>query len=105
MEHFHARMLAVSLAGHDKGKRCVVLAEETNGCYVVDGRLRLLGNPKWKNQKHLQLIKHLPEDLLTEMAQIENDGDVRRILAAYAGEMKNPAANEQDNNPAAQEQM
>lgn len=105
MEQFHARMLAVSLAGHDKGKRYVVLAEETNGCYVADGRLRLLEKPKWKNQKHLQLIKHLPEDLLASMAQIENNGDVRRILAEYAGEMKSPAEGDQDSKSAGQEEM
>ena len=83
MEQHHSEMMALSLAGHDKGKQYVVLRQEGDFLFLVDGDTRLLEKPKRKKMKHVQLIRKLPEDILEQMAQIAADADVRRILKQY----------------------
>ena len=51
MELYHSEMMAVSRAGHDKGKIYVVLECGENTCSLADGETKLLGRPKRKNQK------------------------------------------------------
>lgn len=47
--------VARSTAGHDKGSIYLIIKEETDFCYVADGRLKTLQNPKKKNRRHLQV--------------------------------------------------
>ena len=83
MEQYHAEMLAVSRAGHDKGTYYVVLGQEGGVLFLTDGKNRLLEQPKRKNQKHVQLIKHLPGEMMAELSHIGSDADVRRALKLY----------------------
>lgn len=55
--------MAWSLAGHDKGKLYVIIAEDEKYAYLSDGRQRPLENPKKKSWKHIQLIKRVPTEL------------------------------------------
>jgi len=48
--------LAVSLAGKDAGKICLILREEENHLFIADGRGRRVETPKKKNRKHVRLI-------------------------------------------------
>ena len=48
MEQYHAEMLAVSLAGHDKGKCYVVLGQENGFFLLSDGKYKPLERPKKK---------------------------------------------------------
>ena len=41
-------MLAVSLAGHDKGRIYLIIGEEGDFCYLADGKTRGAENPKKK---------------------------------------------------------
>ncbi|MCD7841253.1 MAG: KOW domain-containing RNA-binding protein [Lachnospiraceae bacterium] len=75
--------LAVSKAGHDKGSLNVVLEETPEYVLLADGRLRTLEHPKKKNPKHVQMITHLPEELLPQMRGITLDAHVRKILKNY----------------------
>ena len=59
MEQYHAEMLAVSRAGHDKGTYYVVLGQEDGVLFLTDGKNRLLEQPKRKNQKHVQLSSQM----------------------------------------------
>lgn len=83
MKEWKSTMLARSLAGHDKDTVYVVLAEEDGFFYLVDGKRRLLENPKKKKCKHVQPIKHLSEELLEQMADISLDAHVRKIVKTY----------------------
>ncbi|MCC8138529.1 MAG: KOW domain-containing RNA-binding protein [Clostridiales bacterium] len=83
MKVWTARKLAVSKAGHDKGSLNVVLEETPEYVLLADGRLRTLDHPKKKNPKHVQMITHLPEELLSQMCDITLDAHVRRILKQY----------------------
>ena len=52
-------MLAVSMAGHDRGKVYVVWSETEDTVLLTDGDLRPLAKPKKKNKKHIQIIKKI----------------------------------------------
>ena len=45
-----------SLAGHDKGVIYIILKEDEEYVYLVDGKYKTLESPKKKNKKHIQRI-------------------------------------------------
>ena len=75
-------MLAKSKAGHDKGKVYVIYDVDDTYVYLVDGRIRLLENPKQKKRKHVQVI--------CENYDVTNIDDVgiKRILKLFDKEMR-----------------
>ena len=83
MREYTATMLAVSRAGHDKDTVYVVLAADDTYFWLADGKRRLLENPKKKKQMHVQVIKHLPEELLAQMQSITLDAHIRKIIKFY----------------------
>lgn len=83
MKVWKSEMLAVSRAGHDKDQIYVVLESDDTYLWLVDGKRRLLENPKKKKQMHVQVIRHLPEELLAQMQNITLDAHVKKILKAY----------------------
>jgi len=102
MKTWTSGMLAVSLAGHDKGTLYVVLTEKSgssseeegvsswkerdSGAYVLlaDGKRRTLDHPKRKKAKHIQVITHIPEQISPLMREITLDAHVRKILKEYS---------------------
>lgn len=63
-------LLAYSLAGHDKGKVYIIIKEEKDFFWLVDGDVRPLENPKKKNKKHVQIIKkYISEELVSNAVQ------------------------------------
>ncbi len=87
MKIWKSEMLAVSRAGHDRDTLYLVLGEEGDYLWLTDGRRRLLENPKKKKKIHVQIIKHLPEQLLAQMQEITLDAHVKKILKAYNSEI------------------
>ena len=83
MRTWSSELLAVSMAGHDKGKTYLALPGEENYYLLCDGKTRSLEKPKKKKEKHVQVIRHLPEELLGQMRTICSDADIRRILKEY----------------------
>lgn len=83
MQEWKSELLAVSRAGHDKGTLYVVLEKDETYFWLADGKRRLLEKPKKKKQKHVQVIRHLPEELLEKMQCISLDAHVRKILKEY----------------------
>ena len=75
-------MLAKSKAGHDKGKVYVIYDVDETYVYLVDGRIRVLENPKRKKRKHVQVI--------CENYDVTNIDDVgiKRILNLFDKEMR-----------------
>ena len=78
-------MLAMSKAGHDKKQIYLVLKEEDEYCYLVNGTTKLVDKPKKKKKIHLQLIKNIPSDVLEEIKDIKtlDDVSIKRILKVY----------------------
>lgn len=92
MKEYHeyrAEMLAVSLAGHDKGKQYVVLGQEEDQLLLVNGTTKTLEKPKRKKQKHVQIIRHIPEELADTMSSVRDDEDIRKILRIYSSLKRN----------------
>ncbi len=83
MKEWTSTLLAVSLAGRDKGSLYVVLDSDETWVWLTDGKRRRLENPKRKKWKHVQVIRHLPEELLAQMRSFTLDAHVRKILAEY----------------------
>lgn len=83
MKIWKSEMLAVSRAGHDRDTLYLVLGEEGDYLWLTDGRRRLLENPKKKKKIHVQIIRHLPEELLVQMKEITLDAHVKKILKTY----------------------
>ena len=59
-------MFAISKAGHDKGQMYVILKEEGEYLYLVDGKTRGVDNPKKKKKKHVQRVKTGADEKLAE---------------------------------------
>jgi len=79
-------MLAVSMAGHDKGKVYVVWKEEEDTVLLTDGELRPLAKPKKKNKKHIQMIKNIREDWQSSLDQRITDEQIKYMLKCYRKE-------------------
>ncbi len=79
--------LAVSRAGHDKGKLYLVLTYSPEAVLLVDGISRTLDKPKKKKPMHVQIICHLDEDLKQKMQEVRTDEQVREVLQAYRGRL------------------
>lgn len=89
MKEYRAELLAKSLAGHDKDQIYVVIKEEEEFFWLADGKRRLLESPKKKKQKHVQIIKHLPEDVKEQMNHMTLDAHVRNVIKQYTKNQDN----------------
>jgi ribosomal protein L14E/L6E/L27E len=70
--------------GKEKGLPMVVLAQDGGFALLVDGKRRLISNPKKKSAKHLQPTNFIV-DLVPECGRGLQDADIRKHLAAFAG--------------------
>ena len=75
---------AKSLCGHDKGKRYMIVSEEEDRVALCDGTSRPLGRPKYKNKKHVQLIRsEKTADIFTSLVESgEADKLIRQQIRA-----------------------
>ena len=78
-------MLATSKAGHDNRQIYLVIREDEEYCYLVNGTTKTIDKPKKKKKIHLQLIKNIPSDVLEEVKDFEtlDDVSIKRILKVY----------------------
>ncbi len=60
---------AKSLSGHDKDRMYLIWKKEERFAYLVDGKTHTVANPKKKNVRHYQVIKHLPEQVRMRFPQ------------------------------------
>ena len=74
-------VLAKSLAGHDKGELFVIIQEDREYVFLVDGKSRTVKEPKRKNKKHIQVIYNglNHKEKLT-------DEEIRRWIRCYKRE-------------------
>lgn len=83
MKEYSSTLLAISRAGHDKDTVYVVINSDDTYVWLVDGKRRTLENPKKKKQMHVQMIKHLPAEVLEQMQSMTLDAHVRKVLKSY----------------------
>lgn len=79
------RTLAVSKAGHDRGRVYVVLREAGEYVFLADGEKKTAENPKKKNRKHIQPVLRIPREAEEILNREENltDREIRRALKLY----------------------
>lgn len=85
MKDYDIGTLAFSKAGRDKNKLFVIINEESEYVYLVDGKNRTLNNPKRKNKKHIQGIHFIEETLLSKIHTQNKiiDEDIKRAIKIY----------------------
>ena len=76
---------ATAKAGHDKTKRYIILNEDLEYVYLVDGDLKPLDKPKKKRKKHIQIINKVDEIIQNklETKQIIYNEDIKRAIKLY----------------------
>ena len=76
---------ATSKAGHDKTKLYIIINEDLEYVYLVDGDLKLLDKPKKKSKKHIQIINKVDEIIQKklETKQIIYNEDIKRAIKLY----------------------
>lgn len=81
-------MLAVSMAGHDRGSIYVVWKEEGDAVFLTDGELRPLSKPKKKNKKHIQIIRKIREEWQMQISDNQKimDEQIKYVLKCYRRE-------------------
>lgn len=75
--------LARSKAGHDKNDIFVIIKEEDEYVYLVDGKLRTLEKPKRKNKKHIQPIYYNENPLYKKIVDNINNEDIKRVIKLF----------------------
>lgn len=89
MEHENLRFCK-SLAGHDKGTVYIIIKEENDYVYVVDGKYKKLQAPKRKNVKHIECVSSIYS--VFENVNIPNgklrDEDIRKAIKLFKFKLK-----------------
>lgn len=80
--------LAVSLAGHDKGRIYAIVSEEEGEVLLADGKAKTIDRPKRKNQKHIRRIGNLPKEMKEELGKVAQDCDLIYVLRKYQAYQK-----------------
>ena len=76
---------ATSKAGHDKTKLYIIIKEDAEYVYLVDGELKPIEKPKKKSKKHIQIINRIDEIIQNKLetkAIIYNE-DIKRAIKLY----------------------
>lgn len=78
-------MFATSKAGHDKAKLYIIIREDAEYVYLVDGIYKTIEHPKKKSKKHIQIIKKVPETIAEklETGQPIHNEEIKRAIKLY----------------------
>lgn len=85
MNRYEVGMLAISKAGHDFEHLYVIIAEDEEYVYLVDGKIRTMDKPKKKRKKHIQVIKQVQSNIADKYKngqKIENE-EIKRTIKVY----------------------
>ena len=74
---------AKSLSGHDKNHYYFVIKKEDGFLFLVNGTNRPLEKPKKKNEKHIQIIKKLPSEIIEILEKEQTNLTIKRAIKRY----------------------
>ena len=75
---------AKSLSGHDRNQYYLIVKKDEKNVYLVNGKTKLLENPKKKNSRHIQIIRKLPDEVIKVLSDEElTDITVKRAIKIY----------------------
>ena len=73
---------ATSKAGHDKTKLYIIIKEDAEYVYLVDGELKPIEKPKKKSKKHIQIIKKIADEQMFVNSASVNE-TIKRTIKLY----------------------
>ena len=90
MREFEAGMLAVSKAGHDKGRLYVVVKADQEFVYLAGGKNRSVSSPKKKKRKHIQINYYIPGTLQKALKteQKLEDEQIKKAIKEYKNQQE-----------------
>ena len=71
---------AKSKSGHDRNQYYLILKRDDTSVYLVNGGTKPLAKPKKKNTKHIQVIRHLPAEVVDMLNKEMTDITVRKAI-------------------------
>ena len=74
---------AKALSGHDKNHYYFVVKKEDGFLFLVNGTTRPFEKPKKKNEKHVQIIKRLPSEILEILKEEQTNLTIKRAIERY----------------------
>ena len=74
---------AKSLSGHDKNQYYFILRKENDFLFLVNGTNRSIEKPKKKNEKHVQIIKKLPAEIIEILEAEQTNLTIKRAIQKY----------------------
>lgn len=74
---------AKSLSGHDRGQIYLINEKDEKYVYLVNGTTKTLAAPKKKSRKHVQIVKHLPEEVEACLTEGLTDITIKRAVKIY----------------------
>ncbi len=74
---------AKSLSGHDKDRYYLVVKEEDEFLFLVNGTTRPLEKAKKKNKRHVQLIKKLPAEIVKIIEAEQSNLNIKKAIKDY----------------------
>ena len=79
MQEYQVGDIVCSCAGHDSGSYYIIMKQEKEYVYLVDGVYKTIGKPKKKKKKHILFVSR-PDKRIGEQA---NDLEYKRVLKLY----------------------
>ncbi|MBQ1392698.1 MAG: RNA-binding protein [Lachnospiraceae bacterium] len=79
MQEYQVGDIVCSCAGHDSGSYYIIMKQEKEYVYLVDGVYKKIKKPKKKKKKHILFVTR-PDKRMGDQA---NDLEYKRILKLY----------------------
>lgn len=80
-------LFVTTTAGHDKNQIYIIIREEDEYVYLVDGIYKTIEKPKRKNKKHILIIDEVHneniQNHLVNMLPLHNE-EVKRAIKLYS---------------------
>lgn len=85
MAEYEFGRFVISKAGHDKSNIYIIMKEDQEYVYLVDGIIKTLDNPKRKNKKHVKGIHYLDDNLIMKYNsnKLITNEDIKRAIKIY----------------------
>lgn len=97
---------AIVKAGHDRGKIYLIHHEEGEFVYLVNGDNRIIEKPKKKNRRHIQIIKHYPEEINIIMEEkVPIDQRIKKSIKCLNAHINNQSPMNKQEEEKCQKQM
>lgn len=74
---------AKSMSGHDRNQYYLIQKKDDEFVYLVNGSTKKIGKPKKKNQKHIQVIKKLPIEVVEILEVEQTDITIKKAIKIY----------------------